>query len=109
MKTFKELKEQLEQINELDVAAAARKIPGKEIVKQTIGAAKQGIKKNKGKLAAAAGLAAVAAAASPTVRRDVDAATDVPVVKQAKDTAARAGQEGKQFYRLMKSNSPGSY
>lgn len=63
--------------------------------------------KTAGKVGLAGALAGGAALAiSPELRGNVDSATDVPGVKQAKDTAKRGKREFDNLYSLLKSTSP---
>lgn len=124
MKTYKELKEHLEDLNEVDYAAMAdvakkgasrglrvlaKGNQARNAVKQVADQAAKGIKNNAGKIAAAGAVAGGLALASPAVRQDIDQATDVPGVKQVKSAAVRAKDEAQNAYNILKSTSPGVY
>ena len=85
MKTYKELKEHLEDLNEVDYAGMsnvakkgaskvlktlAKANKAKSAVKQVADQAAKGIKNNAGKIAAAGAVAGGLALASPAVRQD---------------------------------------
>lgn len=124
MKTYKELKEHLEDLNEVDYAGMsnvakkgaskvlktlAKANKAKSAVTQVADQAAKGLKNNAGKIAAAGAVAGGLALASPAVRQDIDQATDVPGVKQVKDAAVRTKDEAQNAYNVLKSTSPGVY